>query len=189
MKIQISSKGAFMKKFFLLLSVLLITACSSNKTETALSKNIPTSDAEIANALLTINTEEMNLAEVALKKAQNQQVKNYAKKMYQEHAQSNDKAMSLRRNQDIALEKAKSTLDLKFNTEEKVEKLAKLEGETFDRRFMKNQVSMHNKVLEKLNDTLIPNAKNEQLKAMLNSTKERVQNHLKEAKQIQSSLL
>jgi putative membrane protein len=171
-----------MKKILLLLSVLMmVLACSSNK-------KMPTSDAEIANALLTINTEEMNLAEVALKKAQNQQVKEYARKMFKEHAQSNDKAMALRRNQNIPLEKAKSTLDMKFNVEDKVEKLANLESDKFDKRFMKSQVNMHNKVLEKLNDTLIPNAKNDQLKAMLNSTKQRVQTHLKEAKQIQSIL-
>lgn len=177
-----------MKKILLLLSILVMVACSSNKTDTKTTEVIPTSDAEIANALLTINTEEMNLAKVGFKKANNQQVKEYARKMFNEHAQSNDKAMTLRRNQNIPLEKAKSTLNMKFNVEDKVEKLANMKGEKFDKNFMQSQVKMHDFVLQRLNDTLIPNAQNEELKALLESTKQRVQTHLKEAKLIKSIL-
>ncbi len=54
---------------------------------------------------------------------------------------------------------------------------------------MQTQVDMHKKVLEKLDNTLIPNAKSEDLKAMLETTRTNIEGHLKHAQKIQSTLL
>lgn len=168
-----------MKKMIFALLTLSLTLTASAK---------PTSEAEVMNMLMTVNTQEMNLTKIARTRAENKEVKDYAEKMFKEHAENNDKVSKLRSKQDIGLDKTKTSQKYKFTKEDKAEKLKTLNGKEFDKEFMQAQVEMHENVLKKIEETLIPNTNNEELKAMLSNTKESVQQHLKHAKNIQKSL-
>ncbi len=148
----------------------------------------PTTEAEVVNMLMTVNTQEMNLAKIARTRAENKEVKDYAEKMFKEHAENNDKAAKLRDKQKIGLDKTAASEKYKFTKEDKSEKLKKLSGKEFDKEYIQTQVEMHQNVLKRLEDTLIPNTQNKELKAMLSTTKESVQQHLQHAQKIQSKL-
>jgi putative membrane protein len=148
----------------------------------------PKSDAEITNAVMTVNTEEMNLARIGKQKAQHEKVKAYADMMFKEHAQSNDKTSSLRNKKEIGLKESKDSMRIKFGTEYQIEQLKKMEGKNFDRAFMQEQVNLHQKVLDKMDSSLIPNAQDQDLKALLQEQRGNIEKHLQEAKDIKALL-
>jgi putative membrane protein len=61
-------------------------------------------------------------------------------------------------------------------------------GKNFDESYVRSQVSAHQKVLDTINDKLLTNAKDANLKAYLEELKPKVEDHLKQAKQLQQSL-
>jgi putative membrane protein len=172
---------------------LLAVGCANKKDSSRLiskeeQKNLnqrPVTDAEITNAIMTANTEEMNLARLGTQKATNPQVKKFSQKMLTMHGKK------IKKNHQVSNEmpeKTISALKMKFNTEEKIEELKKLKGKNFDSAFMEAQVNLHEEVLTKLDETLIPNAQDMQLKSMLEKNRSEVQNHLQEAKKISEKM-
>lgn len=149
----------------------------------------PRSDSDIINMLMTINTEEMNLSKLAKNQAQDPKVKEFANKMLTAHAENNDKAAKLRREQKIKLTETKSSKSLKTTSASVIENLRKIEGKKFDKAYMQEQITVHKKALDKLESTLIPHAKDTKLKTMLEETKKHVESHLKEAQELQIKTL
>ena len=146
------------------------------------------SDAEIMNALMTSNTEEMNLAKLGQKQASNPKVKEFADKMYKTHSNSNERATSLQKTENMQLVEDKTSMKTKSQTESSIEKLKGMKGKEFDTAYMDTEVKFHEKTLQNLDEKLIPNSANAQLKAMLETNKGNVQSHLEEARKIRSSI-
>ena len=63
-----------------------------------------------------------------------------------------------------------------------------LNGADFDKAYIENEVTYHETVIKAVDDTLIPNAKNAELKALLESGKPIFVSHLNHAKELQASL-
>jgi len=61
-------------------------------------------------------------------------------------------------------------------------------GKEFDKAYISAQVTGHQKVLDTINDQLLPNVKDAKLKAYLEEIKPKVAQHLKKAKQLQEGL-
>ncbi|WP_408095647.1 DUF4142 domain-containing protein [Peredibacter sp. HCB2-198] len=169
-----------MKRLSILVSVLIFSTYSFAAT--------PKNDAEVMNMLMTVNTEEMNLSTVGKTKSSNEKVKAFSDKMMKAHTNNNERAMSLQKSENLKLAESKPSMKTKTKAEDTVENLKTMEGKNFDKAYMNAQVKMHQDTLNKLDNELIPNAKNDQLKALLKTTKGHVQDHLKEAQQIQTSL-
>lgn len=180
-------------KIILLLALIMTVGCSSmmkKETSTALTPTempMPT-DPEIANAMMTANTEEMNMARLARTKAQNQEVKKFADMMFSEHAKNNDKVMTIRRKNNISLVETGASKQMKALAEADLEKMKMLKGKEFDTAYMDSQVSMHQQVLDKLDSSFIPHAQNAELKGMLQVTRESVKKHLEQAQSIRERL-
>jgi putative membrane protein len=149
---------------------------------------LPKNDAEIANSMLTVNTEEMNLAKIGKEKAENSFVKNYAERMFEEHSNNNLRVQKFADEENMRPTETQSSEQIKYVTEDRVEELKKLSGTEFDKAFMNEQVSIHTKVLDKIEQNLIPNAGDDQLKAMLEQNKLKIRGHLNEAKEIRDSI-
>jgi putative membrane protein len=63
-----------------------------------------------------------------------------------------------------------------------------LKGTAFDKAYVDHEVAYHAQVLEALDKTLIPGARNAELKALLVKVRPAFAAHLEHAKQIQKSL-
>ncbi len=146
------------------------------------------SEAEITNTVMTINTGEITLAKLAQKKATNPKVKEFANQMLNDHTKNNDHLHNLAGSENIAPKETKTSMKLKTTSNQKSEELKKLEGNEFDKAYMTSQVEMHKNALDKLNNELIPNAKDKDLRTTLDKTKTKIQEHLKNAEEIRKTL-
>jgi putative membrane protein len=69
-----------------------------------------------------------------------------------------------------------------------VKALKQLTGAAFDKAYVDHEVAYHQQVLDAVDKTLIPNAKNDELKALLIKVRPAFIAHLEHAKQLQSTL-
>jgi putative membrane protein len=183
-----------MLKLILLTTLLAIfgAACSSDQKSSKTIKEefsaTSTTDEEISNALMTANTQEMSMASLGKQMATNPKIKDFANKMFKEHARNNDKIIAWSKRKDKLPKETQSSEKMKFSAEDKMEELKEMIGAEFDKAFMKTQVDLHHEVLKKLDETLIPNARDIQLRTMLQHTRGKVADHLKESIKIQKSI-
>ena len=77
---------------------------------------------------------------------------------------------------------------LKSGGADNVKQLSQLSGAAFDKAYIDHEVAYHQQVLDAVDNTLIPGAKNEQLKALLVKVRPAFVAHLEHAKQLQTKL-
>lgn len=147
------------------------------------------SDPQIVKTLMNTNDGEIAMAKLAQQKATHPQVKKFAEEMIKGHTKNNQEATEL--TQSAKMEPAAS-MKSEAKTLKAQKNLAMLkmkEGTEFDKAYIDGQVSAHKQVLEELRGSLIPSAKNSELKTMLEDTAKDVQEHLEQAQKIQRELI
>jgi putative membrane protein len=148
----------------------------------------PPNDAQIAQIVLTADTVDVDYGKLAVKKTKNAEVKAFAETMIRDHTAVNEKAAALAKKISLTPEASETSKSLETNGHAEMAKLKKLHGAEFDKAYVDNEVSYHEAVIGVLDKTLIPNAKNADLKALLESGKPIFESHLEHAKQLQKSL-
>lgn len=143
---------------------------------------------EVAEILKTANDAEIDMAQAAKRRAENKEVKEFAKHMEEQHKENNKEAKKVTKKADIDMKNNDTAKSLKKDSKEKLAELKKKKGADFDRAYIENQVQMHEMVLRDLNEKFIPAAQNPEFKAFLETTKTHVQEHLSKAQQIQQTL-
>lgn len=83
---------------------------------------------------------EVELAQLAERKAQNDQVKQFAQRMRQDHSRANDELKQATSGKNVMLPTA-----VDKSTRREMDKLEKLSGADFDREYMKHMVKDHRK--------------------------------------------
>ena len=81
-----------------------------------------------------------------------------------------------------------TSASLKKGGDENVAKLKQLKGAAFDRAYVDQEVTYHVNVLDAIDKTLIPSAKNEELKALLVKVRPAFVAHLEHAKKLRAQL-
>jgi putative membrane protein len=77
---------------------------------------------------------------------------------------------------------------LKSGGDTNINKLKTLKGAEFDKAYIDHEVEYHQAVLDAVDKTLIPGAKNEELKALLVKTRPAFVAHLEHAKHVQTEI-
>ena len=108
--------------------------------------------------------------------------------MERDHKAVNDKALALVKKLGVTPEDNDTSKALTKQAADKRAELANLSGAAFDKAYIDNEVSYHEAVIDVVNNTLIPNAKNAELKALLESAGPIFTSHLNHAKEAQASL-
>lgn len=166
---------------------LAFLAVSSFAADALHSAPIP-SDAEIAQILLTANAGEVDAGKLAKKKTENADVKEFAEMMINEHSSVSDQTRSLAKKIDLKPAKSVASKDAEKDHEKAEKRLKSLKGAEFDREYVDAMVAGHQAVLDTLDSTLIPNAKNAELKDFLTKVRPAVESHLQHAKSLQAKL-
>jgi putative membrane protein len=148
----------------------------------------PLEDAQIMKITANVDTAEIEQAKVAKTKAQNAQVKKFATHMISEHTKSKQKGMRLSKKADLDPADSELGTQLETKATRMLESLEAADKTAFDSAYMQAQVQQHQEVLNLLDQQLIPNAKNEDLKQELQATREMVSKHLTQAQEIQQQL-
>jgi putative membrane protein len=145
-------------------------------------------DAQIAAIVVTANQVDIDAGKLAASKASDAQVKAFGEQMVTDHTGVNKQATELAAKLKVTPEDNPTSQSLKSGGEANVNKLKALKGADFDKAYIDHEVDYHQAVLDAVDKTLIPGAKNEELKALLVKTRPAFLAHLEHAKHVQAEL-
>jgi len=145
-------------------------------------------DADIAAIVVAANTIDIRYGEIARERAANAQVKEFAETMIRDHTAVNKSATELVTRLGVTPRENDVSRSLEAQAAEMRETLRGKSGAAFDRAYIDNEVTYHRAVLQAIDETLIPNAKNAELKQTLVDVRPAIQAHLEHAESIQRSL-
>jgi putative membrane protein len=145
-------------------------------------------DAQIASIVVTANQVDIDAGKAAAAKTANPEVKKFAQLMVTDHTGVNKSATELVTRLKVAPEDNDTSQALKAGGEKNLSSLQALSGNAFDKAYVDHEVAYHQQVLDAVDQTLIPNAKNAELKALLVKVRPAFVAHLEHARHLQSSL-
>ena len=145
-------------------------------------------DAQIAAIVVTANQVDIDAGKLAESKGSNAEVKAFGKQMVTDHTGVNKQAVDLVTKLSVKPEDNPTAQSLKKGGADNVMQLKGLKGKAFDKAYVDHEVAYHQQVLDAVDKTLIPSAKNEELKALLVKVRPAFVAHLEHAKHLQSSM-
>jgi putative membrane protein len=173
-----------MKKFF----TTLIASSFAFVSMAAFAQAEAPNDAQIAAIVVAANKVDINAGKFAESHSKNKDVKAFAKEMVTDHTGSNKQATALVKKLNVKPEENATSKSLTDNGAETLKKLKGMKGAEFDKAYIDNEVTYHQTVLDAIDKTLIPNAKNAELKDLLTKTRPVINDHLMHAQKIQASM-
>ncbi|MES3036442.1 MAG: DUF4142 domain-containing protein [Bdellovibrionota bacterium] len=145
-------------------------------------------DAQVAMVLVEINEGEVDAGQIAKDKVQLPEVKKFAKDMIDEHKANKKTLKELADKGDFDPKKSDLAKSIKEEAKASNKELKKSGKDVFDKAFLAQQITMHEKALTLIKDTLLPNTKNPALREHLEKTQASVQMHLEHAKELSAKL-
>lgn len=145
-------------------------------------------DAQIAAIVVAANQVDIDAGKLAQSTSTNKDVKTFAALMVNDHTGVNKSAVELVTKLKVTPEDNPTSQSLKAGGEQNIANLKKLKGAAFDKAYVDHEVVYHTQVLEAIDKTLIPGAKNAELKALLVKVRPAFVAHLDHAKHIQAAI-
>jgi putative membrane protein len=167
-------------------TTLFATAVLALSTAAASAQSI--NDAQIASIVVTANQVDVDAGKLAASKSSNAEVKKFAELMVTDHTGVNKQAVALVTRLKVTPEDNDTSKSLKAGGDKNLETLKGLTGKAFDKAYVDHEVAYHQAVLDAVDTTLIPNASNADLKALLVKVRPAFVAHLEHAKHVQASL-
>lgn len=146
------------------------------------------SDAEIAAIVVTANSIDVANGELARERASDAKVREFAETMIRDHTGVNESAGELVGRLGVTPQPSDVSRSLESSAAETRQRLMNATGAEFDRAYIDHEVAYHRAVLDVLENLLIPNASNAELKETLVSVRPAFEAHLQHALSLQQSL-
>jgi len=144
-------------------------------------------DAQIASIVVTANQVDIDAGKFAKSRSTNKDVKAFAELMVADHTGVNKSAKDLVTKLKVTPQDNPTSQSLKAGGDKNLAHLKTLKGAAFDQAYVNHEVAYHQQVIEALDNTLIPGATNEELRALLIKVRPAFVAHLEHAKHLQSS--
>jgi putative membrane protein len=145
-------------------------------------------DAQIAAIVVAANTVDVDAGKQAESKASNKDVRAFAKRMVADHTGVNKQATALVHKLHVTPEENATSKALRQDGAAAQARIGQLSGKDFDKAYVDNEVTYHQTVIDAVDKTLIPNASNAELKALLLKVRPVLEEHLEHAKHLQAGL-
>lgn len=145
-------------------------------------------DAQIAAIVVTANQVDVDAGKLAAATSTDKTVQHFAAMMVTDHTAVNQSAVALVTKLKVSPESNATSKSLQEGGDKNLAALRKLTGAAFDRAYVDHEVVYHEQVIAALDETLIPGAKNAELKALLVKVRPAFVSHLNHAKQLQAAL-
>ena len=145
-------------------------------------------DPQIAHIAYTAGVIDIKAAELALATSKNDDVREFATGMLNDHKAVNDMALALVGKLGVTPEDNDISKSLVAGADAKAAELKALSGPAFDKAYMQNEVAYHKAVNAAVADALIPSANNAELKALMVKVRPAFVAHLEHARRLQTSL-
>ena len=168
-------------------SALVFAAGAALAQGAAPAASAPT-DAQIAHIVVTANQVDIDAGKLAESKGASKDVKAFGKQMVTDHTGVNKQAVALVTQLKVTPEDNPTSQSLKSGGVANVKDLGALTGAAFDKAYIEHEIAYHQQVLDAIDKTLVPNAKNAELKALIVKVRPAFVANLEHAKMIQASL-
>jgi putative membrane protein len=145
-------------------------------------------DAQIAHIAYTAGQIDIAAGKQALSKSQDPMIRMFAEEMVRDHTAVNDQALALVKKLGVTPQDNPTSKSLSDSAAQKLKAYEKLSGHAFDVAYIQNEVAYHKAVNGALADTLIPNARNGELKAFLQTGLKLFQEHQAHAEHMVAAL-
>ena len=145
-------------------------------------------DPQIAHIVVTANQVDIDAGKYAKGHTKNKDVQAFAQQMITDHTAVNKQAVALAGKLKVKPEDNPTSQSLKKGGEDNIAALKKLKGKEFDKAYVDHEVVYHQAVLDAIDKTLVPSAKNEELKALIVKVRPAIAAHLEHAKHLQSRM-
>lgn len=145
-------------------------------------------DPQIAHIVVTANQVDIDAGKLAESKGHSKDVRMFGKQMVTDHGGVNKQAVALAKKLKVTPEDNPTSQSLKKGGEDNLATLKGLQGAAFDKAYIDHEVAYHEQVLDAVDKVLIPNTKNEELKALIVKVRPAFVAHLEHAKMIQAKL-
>jgi putative membrane protein len=148
----------------------------------------PLTDERIAAILDAANGGEIEQAKLAPKNGKDAKVKAFAAHMITDHGKNQADSKALLKKINVIPADGQISLKLQQDSQQLVAKLNNEKGADFDKDYIDAQVQEHQAVLDLMDQKLLVQVKNADLKAAITAFRPKVEHHLGDAKTIQASL-
>jgi len=146
------------------------------------------SQAQIAKVTELANTGEIEQAKIAQAKAKSTSVKKFAAMMIKHHGEARTTQAKLYKQLDLTPATSETATLLQADADRTLGNLRAADGSAFDVTYMEAQVDAHQKVLDTIDQQLLPAATDQAVISELRKMRETVESHLTEAKKIRGEL-
>jgi putative membrane protein len=143
---------------------------------------------QIAHIAYTAGNLDVSAGKQALARTHNKAVRSFAQEMVRDHQAVNAKALALVKKLHVTPQNNPTSQGLTKAAAAERAKLARLSGAAFDREYINNEVAYHKTVNGALENTLIPSAKNGELKSLLETGLTLFREHQAHAEQVAKGL-
>jgi putative membrane protein len=145
-------------------------------------------DPEIASVAVTANQTDINYANIAKVKSKNADVISFAKTMAADHKAVIDQAVALVTKLKVKPKDNAVSKSLVAGGEKTSKMLNAKSGDAFNRAYIDNEVAYHKAVISTVENVLIPQAQNAELKALLQKAVPTFKAHLEHAEMIHKKI-
>jgi putative membrane protein len=146
------------------------------------------SDPQIAHIVVTANQVDIDAGKVAQKKGSTKAVRDFGKQMVTDHTAVNKQATALAGKLKVKPEANDTSASLSKGGKENLARLHKLKGKAFDQAYVDQEVGYHQAVIDAVDKTLLPSARNAELKSLIEKVRPALVQHLEHARHLQSEL-
>ncbi|MBO9618457.1 MAG: DUF4142 domain-containing protein [Niabella sp.] len=145
-------------------------------------------DPEIASVAVTANQIDVNYASLAQRKSKNAAILNFAKTMKTDHLGVIALATKLVQKLKVTPKTNAVTKSLLDGEKKTKAMLSSKSGGAFNKAYINNEVAYHEAVINAVENVLIPQAQNAELKGLLTNILPALKTHLEHAKMVQNEL-
>ena len=165
------------------IQLVRVTRFSHLLTRTAQETQL--SDPEIASVAVTANQVDIDYAELAQKKSKNQDILEFARTMAKDHQAVIDQAVALVTKLGVTPKDNATTKSFLAGAVKTKAMLNSKKGSAFDKAYIDNEVAYHKAAIIEVENVLIADATNSELKSLLQSALPLFKTHLAHAEMVQ----
>lgn len=146
------------------------------------------SDPEVASVAVVANQIDIDYAKIAKERSKNAEVLKFADMMARDHKSVIDRATALVTKLKVTPKESATSRSLLADAEKTKAALRAKSGAAFDKAYLDNEVAYHKAVIATVNDVLIPETENAELKKLLQDVAPVLKMHLQHAEMAQKQL-
>lgn len=173
-----------MKKLTLAAAALILFAATTARAQS----KPDLTDPEIASVAVVANQIDIGYAEIAAKKSKNADILQFAATMKKDHNAVIEQAAALAKKLGVTPKDNAVSRKLLADAAQTKKMLNGKSGKAFDKAYVDNEVAYHKAVIDAVENLLVPETDNAELKALLQKVVPVLKTHLGHAEMVQKNL-